>query len=490
MKIWLLQHIRKIVLGISLLLLLAIPLLVFATYPSADLQKIRLTQIYAFTATIYIYLALLVSPLYSAFPSLPIRGIYTKARRALGVSGFVFAAMHAMIAFNFLIGGITRLPFLTPRYLLALVFSSVALLILALMAATSFDRAQRYLGKYWKMLHRFVYLASLLIVIHALMLGTHFITLSSLVPQVFIVALIFLLILESFRFNKYLSGKISLVPKNLLGIIFVLAAVLFLISNPKTNPLSSHGQNHVEENTHTMEENERYNVLLISAETIIPGVPTKLDLEIWDTNTRQKLTDFETVSEQKIHVLVVDTTLKHFQHLHPTITAEKITIDLTLPETGVYKAYATFQPFGAGEQIYNFNLYAGDVFDQARPDALLTKHQSKLGDLTVEINSPDELDRTNLSSGKQPLTFNLKDDSGNSIAELEPYLGNYGHLSMISHYNYGFVHIHPVEFQNSRSPVSFTIADRKELIAGKYTLFFEFKYQGKVYTADFIINLK
>ncbi|MBI2430590.1 MAG: ferric reductase-like transmembrane domain-containing protein [Candidatus Levybacteria bacterium] len=142
----------------------------------SDREKVAmLVPLYAYTALVYLYLAMLAGPLTKVFPFFPFRASYLKARRAIGVSAFYFGVLHARFAFYDFLGGFAAIPFLDTRYRIALVLSSTAILILTLMAATSFDYMVKLLTfPKWKMLHRFVYVAAIFILIHAILIGTRF----------------------------------------------------------------------------------------------------------------------------------------------------------------------------------------------------------------------------------------------------------------------------------------------------------------------------
>lgn len=198
------------------------------TFQGEGLQIINLTQTYALAAVIYLYFTLMASPLVRIFPGFPFRSKYIKARRALGVSAFFFGLIHACFAFFGELGGFRALPFLNSTYLIAITLSSLALLILTLMALTSFDFAIDKLGfRKWKFLHRFVYLAGFFIIVHALMLGSSFTDLSGAIPQVFGTALAILLILESIRLDRYLVQKFPSFPKIGISLIVTIAFLVF-----------------------------------------------------------------------------------------------------------------------------------------------------------------------------------------------------------------------------------------------------------------------
>lgn len=134
-----------------------------------------LVTIYAYTAVLYLYIALLCGPLTKIFQQLPFRPQYVKARRALGVSAFYFAILHAWNAFFNLLGGFQIVPLLDPEYQVALLLSTTALFILSLMAATSFDYMVKKLTfPVWKKLHQFVYIAAFFIVLHVMLIGSTF----------------------------------------------------------------------------------------------------------------------------------------------------------------------------------------------------------------------------------------------------------------------------------------------------------------------------
>ena len=113
-------------------------------------------------ALIFLLLSLACTPLNSLFGW---RQALT-VRRSLGLYAFLFALTHftlfAGVDFGFdlplILGEITQ-----RRYILA---GASALLILAFLALTSFNWWMKRLGKNWKRLHRLVYLAGILVIVH------------------------------------------------------------------------------------------------------------------------------------------------------------------------------------------------------------------------------------------------------------------------------------------------------------------------------------
>jgi sulfoxide reductase heme-binding subunit YedZ len=89
-----------------------------------------------------------------------------QVRRALGVYAFLYAFMHFLVFIwldygldlSLLPGAILEKPFV--------LVGLAALTILTALAVTSFDWWKKRLGKNWKRLHRLIYLAAPLVIVH------------------------------------------------------------------------------------------------------------------------------------------------------------------------------------------------------------------------------------------------------------------------------------------------------------------------------------
>lgn len=227
MAFWI-RNIRKIVLILSISIASFVYFYIQNT-ALLELQNTYLVQTYALLAVTFLYLALLASPLYIAFPTLPLKPVYIKARQALGVSAFIFSLAHALIAFFELLGGFRNLVLLDDRYLTGITLSFTALVILTVLAITSLRYFHQKLGAYWKWLHRLVYVAGFLILTHALMLGSDFADISGLIPRIFGFALFILLLLEAIRVYKYIRAKFPrIVPFDIITLLVIaVAAIMF-----------------------------------------------------------------------------------------------------------------------------------------------------------------------------------------------------------------------------------------------------------------------
>ena len=150
-------------------------------------------------------LTLLVSPLAKGFR----QGLLMKLRRMLGLYSFFWATLHFAIyisldlGFDFSLLGeeIFKRPYLT--------IGAVCWVILLLLAATSFQKIQRKMGKKWQTLHYWVYLALILAPIHY-----YWSVKSGLIePSLYFVVAVLLLIWRKDFFMRLL-GKFSISVKS------------------------------------------------------------------------------------------------------------------------------------------------------------------------------------------------------------------------------------------------------------------------------------
>lgn len=168
--------------------------------PAGTLQTIRIEQAFGFISLGLLYVAILASPLTKVFPKLPGKAGYLHARRAIGVSAFYYAVLHVYITFFQQLNGFSGMKYLNHTYSLSLLGGVFALGVLCIMAATSFDWVVDHLGyKHWKLLHRLVYLASLAVLLHVMLIGPHYDNGPSFLSVLTYAAAGFLLVLEALR---------------------------------------------------------------------------------------------------------------------------------------------------------------------------------------------------------------------------------------------------------------------------------------------------
>lgn len=173
--------------------------------PNDHLYIIRLQQVFGLLSILYWYVALIVSPLGYVVGKQRTKHLEF-ARRSIGVSAFFYALLHAIISVWGQLGGPMQLQHLPTHFQWSLIGGGAALGILTLMAATSFDKVVKFMTfRKWKWLHRFIYAAFILVIVHIWSIGTH-LAYSGIQLTAFAM-LVVLSGLEMFRLVKSLSDK-------------------------------------------------------------------------------------------------------------------------------------------------------------------------------------------------------------------------------------------------------------------------------------------
>jgi methionine sulfoxide reductase heme-binding subunit len=114
------------------------------------------------TALIFLILSLACSPLGAILEWKDL----SKRKKALGLYGFGFAAVHLLIYIGLDFGFRLDLIWATLVHTVYLWIGLAALIMLLALAVTSFKKMKQLMKKNWKPLHRLVYIISPLVVLH------------------------------------------------------------------------------------------------------------------------------------------------------------------------------------------------------------------------------------------------------------------------------------------------------------------------------------
>jgi hypothetical protein len=193
---------------------------------------------------------------------------------------------------------------------------------------------------------------------------------------------------------------------------------------------------------------------------------------------RRPVTNFTTLHDKPLHLIVARRDLTGFQHLHPTMAPDGTwSVPLTLPAPGVWRAYADFTATPtAGQPAASVLGIDLTVPGNYQPRALPPPAPRA----TVDGFDVGYEGRPRVGA-VQPLLFTVT--QAGQPAALEPYLGAYGHLVVLRDGDLGYVHVHP-EAQLSNGAVKFWLTAPSP---GRYRMYFDFQVAGKVHTAEFTL---
>ena len=182
------------------------------------------------------------------------------------------------------------------------------------------------------------------------------------------------------------------------------------------------------------------------------GEAARLRFRILHPGTGELVRDFVTVHDRRYHLFVISQDMEHFEHIHPEQGPDgSWSIEVTFPKDGYYKLLSDFVPNGGSSQFIARPLvtanYDGDLMaDAARvvADTALTK---SVDDLTATASFDPETFVPGLYGHlKLELT---ETESGRLVTDLQPYLGSFGHMLIMSDDLVHYVHSHPLDLENS-----------------------------------------
>lgn len=187
----------------------------------------------------------------------------------------------------------------------------------------------------------------------------------------------------------------------------------------------------------------------------------------------EAVTSYDVQHEKRLHLIAVRSDLAEFRHVHPRL--EQVTGRWTVPvrlAAGQWRLYADFTPAGGEPTVSEADLMVAGRF---RPEELgPDRTTSRVDGYEVHLAHHAAASTTTLHVTR----------AGSQVDDLQPYLGAFGHLVVIRADDLGYLHVHPEE--SGPGPEVGFHAELAE--PGRYRLFFDFKHDGRVRTADFTIT--
>lgn len=223
---------------------------------------------------------------------------------------------------------------------------------------------------------------------------------------------------------------------------------------------------------------------LVAPPEIKPNTPLPLTLKITNASG-QPISDFETVHEKLLHLIIVSDRLETFQHIHPEYKQSgQFEITTNLPKPGKYTLFADYKPAGSQQRV---SIAAVSVLGKEETAPSVTFNTEKLVENTViKLTLP----QSKLKAGEDVLLqFELKDATRKVPVSLQPYLGNLGHLVIVGNTQplteESYLHTHAMP----NTPTGTVAFHTRFPRAGLYKMWGQFNRDGKIITADFWVEV-
>jgi hypothetical protein len=169
--------------------------------------------------------------------------------------------------------------------------------------------------------------------------------------------------------------------------------------------------------------------------------PFTLTLTVLRADGQTTVDKFDEVHTKLLHLILVTEDLTQFLHVHPDYQGNGVFVlkDLVLPEVANYVVFADFTPTGDHQHYVRNTLTTnGAVAKQAELN--ISPIEVTAGGLKMTLDLSQ-----GLKAGEETsLKFHATDaQSGESITDLDEYLGAAGHLVIIDPTSQIYIHTHP-----------------------------------------------
>ncbi|MEN5073643.1 heavy-metal-associated domain-containing protein [Isoptericola cucumis] len=199
----------------------------------------------------------------------------------------------------------------------------------------------------------------------------------------------------------------------------------------------------------------------------------------------EPVVDYRTAHDKDLHLIVVRADGSGYRHVHPRLDPSTGTwsIPWRWAEAGTYRVFVDFVP-ATGDDEKNVTLsrtvqVAGDVAPTT-PEPTAT---DEVDGFTVDVSGE-------LTAGStSELTVSVRRD-GEPVTTLEPYLGAFGHLVALREGDLAYLHVHaagdePAEGDTAGPEIGFAATAPTP---GRYLLYLDFQVDGKVRTAELVLD--
>lgn len=216
----------------------------------------------------------------------------------------------------------------------------------------------------------------------------------------------------------------------------------------------------------------------------VPGRQGILSFTILDPSG-EPLTDYATVHDKQLHLIVVRSDGQHFAHVHPRldVATGAWSTPWTWSDAGTYRVFTDFQPAGAESAKLTLSRTVEVAGTFTPVQAAASRTVADVGGYTVHLDG-------DLAAGaSRQLTAHIT-RQGAPVATLQPYLGAFGHLVALRDGDLAYLHVHPEgtepsSGQNGGPAVSFAA---EAATAGRYRLYLDFQVDETVHTATFVLD--
>lgn len=217
------------------------------------------------------------------------------------------------------------------------------------------------------------------------------------------------------------------------------------------------------------------------------GEPVTFDLSIQTTTGRPiSYDDIAVTHTERLHLLVVDPTLRDYQHIHPQPAGPPghYTFTITPQSAGEYRAYFDFIPLTNSRRTLLHSRFQVEGEGKAEVDSPKVVHAWR--DWEFKLHFKQGAPRVN-----EEFEIELLVSESDTRPEFQPVMGAYAHLVAFDAEGRGFSHLHPLNpFLDTQDPFNPELEFRMRLDRpGHYRIWAQVKVEGEELYLPFDLHI-
>ena len=207
-----------------------------------------------------------------------------------------------------------------------------------------------------------------------------------------------------------------------------------------------------------------------SQNTVSASEKINYSFDLVDDKTTKSISDKDLVETHTkiLHLIVYDSSLNKFNHVHPEFNGTSWTVELNLPTNGSYKVWAQGETLSGGE----FSVHRSLTVENGEAEIAV----ALLGDVRVGADGATqvELANTKLKAGKMAMIDFVVKRTDGTTPNLSPYLGAFAHVIATELNGNDLIHVHPMEGGEANTGMLHATFP----LAGEYRLWIQFIDEG------------
>lgn len=230
-------------------------------------------------------------------------------------------------------------------------------------------------------------------------------------------------------------------------------------------------------------------VVIVNAPNKINANKTQtLRLQLLKNNKPLTLNDLKTVHTKKIHLMVIDSTLTDYYHIHPVADSKNkdFVFNFTPKKSGTYQIWVDITPSATDKQ-----MFIKSVFGHSSQKALVNKEEilnTHVGSYQFDLKIDGKV-----QVGKPVMATITVTKDGKFFNKLEPVMGAFAHVVGFNSDYSTIMHMHPM----GKEPANYSERGGSQLMfhlepqnSGFVKLFAQFRINGKDIYAPFGVFVK